>query len=163
MNDNTDSNPRQDHYSLKAEQDKQSVLNSIEHLFGNNAFVPYSMISTVIEDIQAKKTWNDLILPNKKKPRVTGSIFLDAIILYLYFQYVFNQQKKQNRLKDGMFECSRSYACTALSWSPTRYSKAYSTLECNHIVSRETKYVFNAQTGQIMRKSTFLSLSHTGA
>ena len=150
----------QETHSLKAKQEKQSVLSSIEYLFNNNAFIPYSMIATVIDDLQYKRAWNEMVLPNKKKPRVTGSIFLDAVILYLFFQYTDNQQENQNRLNDNAFECSRSYACTALRWAPTRYSKAYGVLECNHLVTRETKYVFNKQTGQILRKSTFLSLAH---
>ena len=159
---NNDGNGQQNQetHSLKAKQEKQSVLSSIEYLFNTNAFIPYSMIASVIEDIKGKRAWNALVLPNKKKPRVTGSGFLDAIILYLFFQYTDNQQEKQNRLNDNAFECSRSYACTALSWSTTRYANAYGVLECNHLVTRETKYVFNRQTGQILRKSTFLSLAH---
>ena len=112
----------------------------------SNAVVPFRLIADALR-------YSELL--GLEKQRVKGNHYWDAILLYVWFQYVKKIREEKGQLIDNELYASPSYIRNGLHWGKDRYGKAINILKDNHLISKHVKEWHNEKTGRFQTAQTW--------
>lgn len=128
-----------DYFETEADVKKHEIIKFLK----GNASIPFKLFDLATWDLKTKtEKYQDT------EKRITGSIYIDCIILYGFLQYVKQWHERENRLEDGTIYCTKNYVCAGLHWGFRRYTKAIKFLEKHNFVKRRQFPITDKKTKQ---------------
>lgn len=117
----------------------------------DNAVVPFRLIGAALQ-------WAELEDREKRRGPRRNNPYWDAVLLYIWFQFVKREREEQGRVVEGEIYCSPSYIRNALHWGKTRYKTAVETLKKYNLISRHVKEWHNEKTGRFQTAQTWWAI-----
>jgi hypothetical protein len=126
-------------FNTEADTQKKRIISFLK----GNASIPFELYD--------KATWEYKLKGKRYKGqnrRITGSVYIDCIVLYGFLQYVRHWHERDCRVEDDTIYCTRNYVCNALHWGYHRYAESMKILEVLGLVKRKQYPITDIKTKQ---------------